>query len=164
MLTFFSEQCICALFMDPQISFFINFFIKNGSHSTIYTFKNYFATVISAISLQFQQNKSYPNRPLIKRTVICPFYEFKTHGPTINEKNKEKKSNRRPNKWTDKINLHKKRTFLMIKGIIVISKGGPYQRTWFDWISLSTLCFFGKGLILTFVRDFTLQWGQPSPL
>ena len=51
MLTFFSEQCICALFTDPQISFFINFFIKNGSHGTIYTFKNYFATVISAINL-----------------------------------------------------------------------------------------------------------------
>ena len=64
MLTFCSEQCIYALFMDPQISFFINFFIKNESHGTIYTFKNYFATVISAINFQFQQNKSYPNRPL----------------------------------------------------------------------------------------------------
>ena len=74
----FNEQCmnssrkcwlfqwtmIRILFMDPQISFFINFFIKNGSHGTIYTFKNYFATVISVISFQFQQNKSYPNRPL----------------------------------------------------------------------------------------------------
>ena len=50
--------------MDPQIPLFNNFFIKNGSHSTIYTFKNYFATVISAISFQFQQNKFYPNRPL----------------------------------------------------------------------------------------------------
>ena len=57
------EQCIRALFTDSQISFFINFFIKNESHGTIYTFKNYFATVISAISFQFQQNKSYPNRP-----------------------------------------------------------------------------------------------------
>ena len=65
MLTFFNEQCIRALFTDPQISFFINFFIKNGSYGTIYTFKNYFATVISAISFQFQQNKSYPNRPLL---------------------------------------------------------------------------------------------------
>ena len=65
MLTFFSEQCICTLFTDPQISFFINFFIKNGSHGTIYTLKNYFATVISAISFQFQQNKSYPNRPSV---------------------------------------------------------------------------------------------------
>ena len=67
MLTFFSEQCIRALFTDPQISFFINFFIKNGSHGTIYTFKNYFATVILAISFQFQQNKSYPNKPLVVR-------------------------------------------------------------------------------------------------
>ena len=60
------EQCIHALFTEPQISFFINFFIKNGSHGTIYTFKNYFATVISAINFQFQQNKSYPNRPYVK--------------------------------------------------------------------------------------------------
>ena len=60
----FREQCIRALFTDPQISFFINFFIKNGFYSTIYTFKIYFATVISAISFQFQQNKSYLNRPL----------------------------------------------------------------------------------------------------
>ena len=59
----FRKQYIRALFTDPQILFFINFFIKNGSHGTIYTFKNYFATVISAISFQFQQNKSYPNRP-----------------------------------------------------------------------------------------------------
>ena len=54
-----------VLFMNPQIPLFSNFFIKNGSHGTIYTFKNYFATVISAISFQFQQNKSYPNRPLV---------------------------------------------------------------------------------------------------
>ena len=44
---FFGEQCIHALFTDPQISFFSNFFIKNGSHGTIHTFKNYFATVFS---------------------------------------------------------------------------------------------------------------------
>ena len=56
--------------MDPQISFFINFFIKNGSHGTIYTFKNYFATVISAISFQFQQNKFYPNRPYIFLIIV----------------------------------------------------------------------------------------------
>ena len=35
----------------------------NGSHGTIYTFKIYFVTVILAINFQFQQNKSYPNRP-----------------------------------------------------------------------------------------------------
>ena len=32
---------------DPQTSLFNNFFIKNGSHDTIHTFKNYFATVFS---------------------------------------------------------------------------------------------------------------------
>ena len=63
MLTFCSEQCIYALFTDPQISFFINFFIKNGSHITIHTFKNHFATVFSVFSFQFQQNKFYPNTP-----------------------------------------------------------------------------------------------------
>ena len=36
--------------MDLQITFFNNFFIKNGSHDTIYTFKNYFATVFSVFS------------------------------------------------------------------------------------------------------------------
>ena len=50
--------------MDPQITLFNNFFIKNGSHGTIYTFKNYFATVFSVFSFQFQQNKFYPNRPI----------------------------------------------------------------------------------------------------
>ena len=72
------EQCIRALFTDSQISFFINFFIKNESHGTIYTFKNYFATVISAISFQFQQNKSYPNRPFHQPKEISA-KEKKTH-------------------------------------------------------------------------------------
>ena len=39
---FHDEQCICALFTDPQISLFSNFFIKNESHGTIHIFKNYF--------------------------------------------------------------------------------------------------------------------------
>ena len=68
----FREQYIRVLFTDLQISFFINFFIKNGSHGTIYTFKNYFATVISAISFQFQQNKSYPNRPNLSLFISSP--------------------------------------------------------------------------------------------
>ena len=37
--------------------------IKNGSHSTIHTFKNYYATVFSVFS--FQQNKQYSNGPYI---------------------------------------------------------------------------------------------------
>ena len=34
---FHSKQYIHALFMDPQILLFSNFFIKNRSHDTIYT-------------------------------------------------------------------------------------------------------------------------------
>ena len=42
----FSATCGSrALFTNPQISLFSNFLIKNGSHGTIYTFKNYFAIV-----------------------------------------------------------------------------------------------------------------------
>ena len=47
---------------NPQTLLFNNFFIKNGSHSTIHTFKNYFTTVFLVFS--FQQNKLYPNGPL----------------------------------------------------------------------------------------------------
>ena len=42
-----------ALFMDPQISLFSKFFIKNDSNGTIYTFKNYFATVFLSFQFQF---------------------------------------------------------------------------------------------------------------
>ena len=35
---------------DPQTCFFNNFFIKNESHYTIYTFKNYFAIIFSVFS------------------------------------------------------------------------------------------------------------------
>ena len=47
---FYSKQCISILFMNPQIPLFSNFFIKNGSHDTIHTFKNYFATMFSVFS------------------------------------------------------------------------------------------------------------------
>ena len=50
-LTFSVNSARCALFTDPQISLFSNFFIKNGSHGIIHTFKNYFATVF--FSFQF---------------------------------------------------------------------------------------------------------------
>ena len=56
------NSALCTVY-GPINSTFINFFIKNGSHGTIYKFKNYFVTVISAINFQFQQNNSYPNRP-----------------------------------------------------------------------------------------------------
>ena len=47
---------------NPQTSLFNNFCIKNGSHSAIHIFKNYFTTVFLVFS--FQQNKLYPNGPL----------------------------------------------------------------------------------------------------
>ena len=74
------EQCIHALFTNPQISFFINFFIKNGSHGTIDTFKNYFATVFSVFSFQFQQNKFYSNTPYDEQILHG---EFKRQTPII---------------------------------------------------------------------------------
>ena len=40
---------------DPQISLFNNFFIKNGLHDTIYTFKNYLITVF--LDFSFSNNK-----------------------------------------------------------------------------------------------------------
>ena len=58
---FHGEQCICALFTNPQIPLFSNFFIKNGSHGTIHTFKNYFVTVFSVLVFSFSKNKLNPN-------------------------------------------------------------------------------------------------------
>ena len=83
-----SEQCICALFTDPQIPLFSHFFIKNMSHGTIYTFKNYFAIVFSVSIFNFSKNKLNLNRPLIsfkylllvlffyspKFLILSPFY------------------------------------------------------------------------------------------
>ena len=95
MLTFYSEQYTCALFTNPQISFFINFFIKNGSHNTIHTFKNYFATVFSVFSFQFQQNKFYPYTPIKGKTK-----GFLSHSPKkkknwrLTQKKKKKKRGR----------------------------------------------------------------------
>ena len=45
-----------ALFTNPQISLFSNFFIKNRFYGTIHIFKNYFATVFFNFQL-------YPNEP-----------------------------------------------------------------------------------------------------
>ena len=45
----------------PQTSLFSYFFIKNGFHDTIHTFRNYFVTIFSI----FNKNKLYPNEPYI---------------------------------------------------------------------------------------------------
>ena len=49
-----------ALFTEPTSIDFNKFFFKTGSHDTIHTFKNYFATIFSVFN-----NKRYPNRPLV---------------------------------------------------------------------------------------------------
>ena len=46
----FCEQCTNHCSWVPQTPLFNNFFIKNGSHGTIYIFKNYFAIVFSVFS------------------------------------------------------------------------------------------------------------------
>ena len=45
---------VYALFMESTATLFKKN-IKNGSHGTIHTFKNYFATVFSVFNFQFQQ-------------------------------------------------------------------------------------------------------------
>ena len=67
------EQYIRALFTVPQITLFSNFFIKNGSHNTIYTFKNYFATVFSVSVFSFSKNKLNPNTPLVRYLPLVMF-------------------------------------------------------------------------------------------
>ena len=54
------EQYICVLFTVPQITLFSNIFIKNGSHNTIYTFENYFATVFS-VSTKISSIQTHPS-------------------------------------------------------------------------------------------------------
>ena len=48
-----------------KLHFLAIFFIKNGSHNTIYTFKNYFATVFSVSVFSFSKNKLNPNTPIM---------------------------------------------------------------------------------------------------
>ena len=58
------KQYIYILFMS-QTSLFNNFFFKNRFHYTIYTFKNYFTTVLLVSVFNFSKNKLNPNEPLI---------------------------------------------------------------------------------------------------
>ena len=56
---------------DLKNSLFSNFFIKNRSHGTIYTFKNYFAIVFSV----FSKNKLYPNGPSLSLSMVVFFLQ-----------------------------------------------------------------------------------------
>ena len=49
-----------ALFTVSASTFFNKNNFKTGSHDTIHTFKNYFATAFSVF-----RNKWYPNRPIV---------------------------------------------------------------------------------------------------
>ena len=66
-LFFFSTATVDPVFCEQCI--------KNGSHGTIHTFKNYFATVFSVFSFQFQQNKFYPNWVLTYKADIKIIFE-----------------------------------------------------------------------------------------
>jgi len=59
---------------DLQTSFFSNFFIKNGFHGIIYTFKYYFAIVFSIFS--FSKNKLYLNGLNISISSGLSFYVY----------------------------------------------------------------------------------------
>ena len=55
------KQYMGILFIDPTNSTFQSFFIKNGLHSIIRTFKNYFVTVFSVSIFNFSKNKLNTN-------------------------------------------------------------------------------------------------------
>ena len=67
----FREQCIRELFIDPQTPLFSNIFIKNGSHGTIHTFKNYFATIFLVFS--FSKISSIQMDPKCVLQIILKF-------------------------------------------------------------------------------------------
>ena len=67
---YFSHN-VYAMFMGPTTTLFKKN-IKNESHGTIYTFKNYFATVFSVFS--FSNNKFSPNGPLESTTKKFKFF------------------------------------------------------------------------------------------
>ena len=67
----------CSL--DPQTSFFNNFFIKNGSHGTIHTFKNYFAIVFLVFSFQF----SMVSKWTLRSTEMSDYFWTKPRYPDL---------------------------------------------------------------------------------
>ena len=74
-LTFFVNSERCALFINPQISLFNNFFIKNGSHSAIYTFKNYFAIVFFSFQFLAISKRTRNSRASLLPAFIYLFYQ-----------------------------------------------------------------------------------------
>ena len=58
---------------NSQTSFFNKTFIKNGSHDTIHTFKNYFVTVFSV----FSKISSIQTDPMCANNYVPRVYNFK---------------------------------------------------------------------------------------
>ena len=102
------EQRICLLFTVPQIILFSNFFIKNGSHNTIYTFKNYFATVFLVSVFSFSKNKLNPNTPYVD---IAKY--LKDMEPAIES---DKRKVHKPKCFTPKVRLVTKLPFQYLEG------------------------------------------------
>ena len=66
-----------ALFMEPtNLTFQQPFFIKNGSHDTIHTFKNYFTTVFSDLNCIQMDPKYLPFRTPNASTLILSWLKF----------------------------------------------------------------------------------------
>ena len=62
-----------VLFMRPTTILFRKN-IKNESHGTIHTFKNYFDTIFSVFN--FSNNKFNPNRPIVCESYTCVIHVF----------------------------------------------------------------------------------------
>ena len=64
-----SSRTICTVYESHKFNFSVTFFIKNGFHGTIHTFKNYFATVFSISVFSFSKNKLNPNGTFVTKTI-----------------------------------------------------------------------------------------------
>ena len=71
------------LFTRPKTSFFSKIFIKNGPHSTIHTFKNYFATVFSVFNFQFSIINNIQTDPKYNTKVNKFLYQILVHFPLM---------------------------------------------------------------------------------
>ena len=71
--------------MEPQISLFNNFFIKNGFYGTIHTFKNYFTIIFFSFQFQFSIFSCIKMKPNSLNPLIGyddPYYY--NHDPDVN--------------------------------------------------------------------------------
>ena len=85
-----------ALFITVHSTVYVLKNIKNESHGTIHTFKNYFATIFSVFS--FSKNKLYPNEPKHFRIfiVLVVYHEKITKQNKRASCKKNKKQDRSP--------------------------------------------------------------------